>query len=138
MSTIKTNTLTGTTSAGSILVTGEGGSTTTNLQQGLAKNWSLISVSSGTPSTDDSFNTASLTDDSTGNVFVNLTNAMSSINYSNLLGRQVSAASGTGSNFIQSVRTSNRSTSLYRANNFENGSDADPSHYETQINGDLA
>ena len=138
MSTLKTNTLTGTTSAGSIVVTGEGGSTTTNLQQGLAKNWSLISVSSGTPSTDDSFNTASLTDDSTGNVFVNLTNAMSSINYSNLLGRQVSAASGTGSNFIQSVRTSNRSTSLYRANNFENGSDADPSHYETQINGDLA
>tara|TARA_A100001391_G_scaffold23899_1_gene13150 strand:- start:156 stop:572 length:417 start_codon:yes stop_codon:yes gene_type:complete len=138
MSTLKTNTLTGTTSAGSIVVTGEGGSTTTNLQQGLAKNWSLISVSSGTPSTDDSFNTASLTDDSTGNVFVNLTNAMSSVNYSNLLGRQVSAASGTGSNFIQSVRTSNRSTSLYRANNFENGSDADPSHYETQINGDLA
>ena len=138
MSTLKANTLTGTTSAGSIVVTGEGGSTTTNLQQGLAKNWSLISVSSGTPSNADSFNTASLTDDSTGNVFVNLTNAMSSVNYSNLLGRQVSAASGTGSNFIQSVRTSNRSTSLYRANNFENGSDADPLHYETQINGDLA
>ena len=39
MSTIKTNTLTGTTSAGSILVTGEGGSTTTNLQQGLNKVW---------------------------------------------------------------------------------------------------
>ena len=37
MSTLKTNTLTGTTSAGSIVVTGEGGSTTTNLQQGLAK-----------------------------------------------------------------------------------------------------
>ena len=108
------------------------------INQGTAKNWALITVSSGTPSTDDSFNTASLTDDSAGNVFVNLTNAMSSVNYSNLLGRQVSAASGTGSNFIQSVRTSNRSTSLYRANNFENGSDADPLHYETQINGDLA
>ena len=37
MSTLRTNTLTGTTSAGSILVTGEGGSTTTNLQQGLNK-----------------------------------------------------------------------------------------------------
>jgi hypothetical protein len=35
MSTIKTNTLTGTTTAGSISVTGEGNSTTTNLQQGL-------------------------------------------------------------------------------------------------------
>ena len=42
MSTIKTNTLTGTTSAGSILVTGEGGSTTTNLQQGLTKTWVTI------------------------------------------------------------------------------------------------
>ena len=39
MSTLKTNTLTGTTSAGSIVVTGEGGSTTTNLQQGLIKVW---------------------------------------------------------------------------------------------------
>ena len=39
MSTLKTNTLTGTTSAGSIVVTGEGGSTTTNLQQGLNKFW---------------------------------------------------------------------------------------------------
>ena len=42
MSTIKTNTLTGTTSAGSIVVTGEGGSTTTNLQQGLAKAWNNV------------------------------------------------------------------------------------------------
>jgi len=138
MSTIKTNTLTGTTSAGSIVVTGEGGSTTTNLQQGLIKNWSLITVSSGTPSTDDSFNTASLTDDSTGNVFINLTNAMSSINYTTLLNVQVTSASGTGSFFIQSVRTSNRTTSLYRANNFENGSDTDPRHYDAQSNGDLA
>jgi hypothetical protein len=111
---------------------------TSYIFNGVAKHWALITVSGGTPSIDDSFNTASLTDDSTGNVFVNLTNAMSSVNYSNLLGRQVGAASGTGSNFIQSVRTSNRSTSLYRANNFENGSDADPSHYESQINGDLA
>ena len=42
MSTLKTNTLTGTTSAGSIVVTGEGGSTTTNLQQGLAKAWCVF------------------------------------------------------------------------------------------------
>ena len=39
MSTLKANTFTGTTSAGSIVVTGEGGSTTTNLQQGLIKAW---------------------------------------------------------------------------------------------------
>ena len=108
------------------------------INQGTAKNWALITVSSGTPSTDDSFNTASLTDDSTGNVFVNLTNAMSSVNYTTLLNVQVTSASGTGSFFTQSVRTSNRTTSLYRANNFENGSDTDPRHYDAQINGDLA
>ena len=39
MSTVKVNKLTGTTTAGSIAVTGETGSTTTNLQQGLAKAW---------------------------------------------------------------------------------------------------
>ena len=112
--------------------------TMSTINQGTAKNWALITVSSGTPSTDDSFNTASLTDDSTGNVFVNLTNAMASVNYTNHLNVQVSAASGTGCFFIQSVRTSNRTTSLYRANNFENGSDTDPRHYDSQVNGDLA
>ena len=39
MSEILVNKLTGTSTAGSILVTGEGNSTTTNLQQGLAKAW---------------------------------------------------------------------------------------------------
>ena len=37
MSEIKTNKLTGTSTAGSILVTSEGNSTTTNLQQGFGK-----------------------------------------------------------------------------------------------------
>ena len=44
MSTIKTNTLTGTSTAGSILITGEGGSTTTNLQQGLCKGWASVQL----------------------------------------------------------------------------------------------
>ena len=60
MSTLKTNTLTGTTSAGSINVTGEGGSTTTNLQQGLAKMWLIADM--GDNAIDDSLNAASLTD----------------------------------------------------------------------------
>ena len=67
MSTIKTNTLTGTTSAGSIVVTGEGGSTTTNLQQGLIKAWTFYDVDSD--GIHDSFNTASFTDN--GRLFNN-------------------------------------------------------------------
>ena len=81
MSTIKTNTLTGTTSAGSIVVTGEGGSTTTNLQQGLLKAWGKWDAGS-TVTLEDSLNTASITDNGTGDFEQNFTNNMSNIDYS--------------------------------------------------------
>ena len=66
MSTILVNTLTGTSTAGSIVVTGEGNSTTTNLQQGLAKCWVNFN-GGGTAAIGDSLNAASITDQSTGN-----------------------------------------------------------------------
>ena len=79
MATLKTNTLTGTSTAGSIAVTGEGNSTTTNLQQGLAKSWSFYNQQ--TPATPDSFNTSSITDSSTGTYLVNFSNNHASTNY---------------------------------------------------------
>jgi len=79
MSEIKTNKLTGTSTAGSILVTGEGNSTTTNLQQGLAKCWGHFEGSDAT--LDDSFNSASLTDNGTGDFSANFTNNMGSVSY---------------------------------------------------------
>jgi len=79
MSTVKTNTLTGTTSAGSIVVTGEGGSTTTNLQQGLCKTW-CVWVGDGS-AISDSLNTASLTDNATGDFTIAHSNDMASANY---------------------------------------------------------
>ena len=45
-SQLKVDKLQGRTTAGSIVVTGEGGSTTTNLQQGLVKAWINLN---GTP-----------------------------------------------------------------------------------------
>ena len=81
-SELKVDKFTGVTTAGSILVTGEGNSTTTNLQQGLCKAWSHLDVSSGTPSAADSFNIASLTDIGTGNTQNTFTNAMNNDNYS--------------------------------------------------------
>jgi hypothetical protein len=78
-STLKINTLTGVSTAGSIAVTGEGNSTTTNLQQGLAKQWAFYNQT--TPAVGDSFNTASITDASTGLQTINFTNNMSSTNY---------------------------------------------------------
>ena len=63
---------------------------------------------------------------------------MASVNYTSIFNVQQGGQSGTGSYFTQSVRTSNRTTSLYRANNYENGTDADPRQYDAQVNGDLA
>ena len=78
MSEIKTDKFTGVTTAGSILVTGEGNSTTTNLQQGLAKSWVLGSDAAALT---DTFNTASGTDNGTGDYTYTFTNAMSSANF---------------------------------------------------------
>ncbi len=74
-SLLKVDALTGVTTAGSISVTGEGNSTTTNLQQGLAKVWSRFNGSSFAGV--DSFNQASLVDAGTGIYQVNMTNPYS-------------------------------------------------------------
>ena len=81
MSTLKANTFTGTTSAGSIVVTGEGGSTTTNLQQGLTKTWVTIDGDATTPVAFDSFNVASVQDDAAGKYGITMTSAMANANY---------------------------------------------------------
>ena len=78
MATLKTNTLTGTTTAGSIAVTGEGNSTTTNLQQGLCKHW--VHHNDGA-SIDDSFNNTSLTDGGTGDYTTTIANDFSNTGY---------------------------------------------------------
>ena len=79
MSTLLLNTLTGKTSAGSIDVTGEGGSTTTNLQQGVAKAW--VDATNAAVLTD-SFNLTNGTDNGTGDYTYTITNNMASVNYS--------------------------------------------------------
>ena len=78
-SILKVDTITGVTTAGSIAVTGEGNSTTTNLQQGLAKAW--INKPADGASINDSFNISSLDDDGTGDFGVHYANDFSSINY---------------------------------------------------------
>ena len=77
MSTLLLNTLTGNTSAGSIVVTGEGGSTTTNMQQGLAK--STIHYDQDNNTIRDSFNVSSNADSAAGLWTYTVTNAYSNI-----------------------------------------------------------
>ena len=78
-SQLKVDTITGVTTAGSISVTGEGNSTTTNLQQGLAKAW-IKTAANGT-SISDSLNVSSLGDTGTGQQTVSFTNAMGNEEY---------------------------------------------------------
>mgnify|MGYP003129982987 CR=1 FL=1 len=79
-SELKVDKFTGVTTAGSIDVTGEGNSTTTNLQQGLAKVWSC--VEQGTTAFDDSFNCSGITDVATGRFTPAFSNNMNNALYS--------------------------------------------------------
>ena len=79
-SELKVDKFTGVTTAGSIDVTGEGNSTTTNLQQGLCKAWcSFTSIS--TTALSDSFNLGSITDNGTGDTSLTISSAFGNINY---------------------------------------------------------
>ena len=132
MSTILVNTLTGTSTAGSIVVTGEGNSTTTNLQQGLAKQWSKITQD--TPAITDSFNTASLTDVGTGEYSCNFTNNMSNANYANSCMKEAEAANADCTEYT----TNSNSTALVRRQDVENNAGRDAGNSNTITYGDLA
>ena len=115
MATLKTNTLTGTSTAGSIAVTGEGNSTTTNLQQGLAKIW-VNFVGESTASVQDSFNNASITDQGTGQYQFAYTNSPASINiaWTSSTGNENSSNAGVDRNSqIGGGNTSNFHYELY-------------------------
>ena len=80
-SELKVDKFTGVTTAGSIDVTGEGNSTTTNLQQGLCKHWILLN-GTGTIAVTDSFNNTSITDNGTGDYTVTIANNMNNATFS--------------------------------------------------------
>ena len=130
-SILKLNTLTGASTAGSIAVTGEGGSTTTDLQSGLAKAvWA--GRSDGTPSATayNSFNIASITDLGTGNPQCNYTNAMSSATYGGVSG-------GWTYNSVTGVNTfiGSMTTAKFNLYHIENGSPVDANEDSKPITG---
>ena len=96
MSTLKANTFTGTTSAGSILVTGEGGSTTTNLQQGLAKAYGYAQQRTSTVELKDSFNISSWSDDATGQSTWNINSDMANTTYTPVVSSSYDSTAGGG------------------------------------------
>jgi hypothetical protein len=82
MSEIKTDKLTGKTTAGNVTVTSEGGSATMQMQQGLLKVWRLDETLATTSLFSvDSINTSSTTDVSTGRMYISFSNAFAATNY---------------------------------------------------------
>ena len=135
-SELKVDKFTGVTTAGSIDVTGEGNSTTTNLQQGLAKMFIDMSQSS-TQSINDSFNVSSISDTGTGLTEATFTNPHSSVNYSPVQGihtannRRVVVGAGAGAHTASIVKYEGFQESTYNTT-------ADISGLTGNTHGDLA
>ena len=131
MSEIKTDKLTGVGTAGSIVVTGEGNSTTTNLQQGLCKAWAKTNAAGTT--IDDSNNVASLTDNGAGDQTITMTNAMGNALYAVSINIQTELS---GRSFLRIDETAT-STTVYRTGVYA-GSAYTDSQVGSAVIGDLA
>jgi len=151
MSTLVTNTITGLTtatsvtmptttkigataivsaSAGSATIIAEGGTVTTNIQQGLAKSWIDIVQTSGSQAIADSFNITGITDTAAGQTTVTIANDMASANY----------CCTTGSNQLHSVvNSATTTTGVYRTEAINaSGADTDSDYVGVTQHGDLA
>ena len=141
MSEILVNKLTGTSTAGSIVVTGEGNSTTTNLQQGLAKAW--VNINQDAPqAVRGSNNVSSIADEGTGATQTNLTSATADANYA--LAGTVGDDGGntgcwhtTGYN-VNSYNTSNTTSSFHQQTYYATTTVADTGFVYCTLHGDLA
>jgi hypothetical protein len=142
-SQLKVDKLQGRTTAGSIVVTSEGTSVETNLQQGLIKAWAL-NENVSTLSVYDSFNQASTTDTATGVLTWAVTNNFSSANFVATPHTTADNASNDVSMVHQGTRTTNNAvtdktssgTSWYAKNSSHSGWDAIEQGYTAA--GDLA
>jgi len=151
MSTLVTNTITGLTtatsvtmptttkigataivsaSAGSATIIAEGGTVTTNIQQGLTKSWIDIVQTSGSQAIADSFNITGITDTAAGQTTVTIANDMASANY----------CCTTGTNQVHSVINSGTTTTgVYRTEALNSSNaDTDSDYVGVTQHGDLA
>ena len=128
---IKTDTFEGQTTEGSIAVQGEG-SATTNLQQGLNKQWIAFNMN-GTIG--DSFNTTSITDIDAGDFNITITNAYANIHYA----MGVSGTNSSNGNAFVSMQGVTPTTTVYRLCGYlDNGTNLDLSQAKSITAGDLA
>jgi len=134
-SQLKVDTITGVTTAGSVAVTGEGNSTTTNLQQGLIKVWNNFDGTASGAASTDSFNVSGMTDHSAGTATTSYTNAMNNTNYSALtIGDDDSANQGPSGEQITRATGSIKFETRYQGNN----TNYDLDNCNVMVAGDLA
>ena len=115
-------------STGQTTIVGEGGTTTTSLQQGLAKCWIQFN-GTGTISTQDSFNRGGLTDNGTGDYTVTYTNNMANDDY---------AASGIGNAAQMAINDSITTSNIRLLISNSGGTDGDVTIVTMTTHGDLA
>ena len=125
------NTLGALSTAGGVTITGEGGTVTTNLQQGLTKVWIVVGLDDTT--IDDSFNVASVADTATGRLTVTIANDMASANYSGGAMAQAQSSNNNCTHYF-----SNEATGTVVLEIVENGSKFDAASTQAHILGDLA
>ena len=135
MSTILVNTLTGTSTAGSIAVTGETSSTTTNLQQGLCKAWCFLDGYDA--AIHDSFNVSHETDEGTGAHQVSFTSNMNNVTFAIANNR---SRSDTGRTGYDEMTCNDKATDGFSLNTSQtsNNNGQDNSVLDAHIMGDLA
>ena len=130
-SELRVDNLKGSTTGGSINVLGEGTSATTNLQQGLAKQW--FNNEAG-ESPRDSFNVSSITDNQTGDDSYAMTTNMANDDYASITAgwRDHDRYHATAENFF--------STSANRVRSFTRDTNtlADSNYKAVAVHGDLA
>lgn len=142
MSTLKVDNITGTGSSGFTgSVKSEGGATTTDLQQGLAKQWAQFDQRGdilGANTAGDTFNTTSFTDVEEGHIDVTIANDMANATYS------VNASSSYNGQvaydkFSRFVGASVVATGSFRlSSQWENDASQDAFFHGILVHGDLA
>ena len=131
---VKINQLSGIDTAGSITVQGEG-SATTNLQQGLTKQWT--SFNQETPEVLNSFNLSSMTDRTTGKTQHNFTNNMTGQKLYSVSGMALDE--GESQAVMDGCDNDYTDASKYEVNTMDTTNSArDCDHGYTMVCGDLA
>ena len=136
-SILKVDTITGVATAGSISVTGEGNSTTTNLQQGLAK---AFCSTDGDTTISDSLNISSATDDGSGDNSFVVTNNMGNATFCVSALAKSDDNAGRRAAFMQfAANSTSMNTHFTRVHcNYDNTNAREPEYISVVFHGDLA